>query len=354
MANPLVSVIVTNYNGKGYLANCLDSVLKNQYPHFELILVDNASTDDSLKAAKDTFGSDPRLIIIRNTENLGFSGGNNVGFDFSKGEYIVFLNNDTIVDGDWLVTLVDAMQNDHSIGLAQSKILVMDGGRVQTVGLLFSNYLVRKHSLGENFAAATEFQPVFEVPIASGASMIARRALIEELGLFDPKVPFFYDDTLLSFKVWLSRKRVVTVEKSKVRHMMGAASAWNVEKTTFNLLRARICLMFDVYFRLDQLAWAAFINVTHIFINSLFALRQKNLPVIYANMHGFAWTLSSLGYLWRNRLSHWSRTKVSPEALKQKFVRIRVPVAFYFFPSKLGNDCFKFAVGRYEHQILKD
>ena len=57
MANPLVSVIVTNYNGKGYLANCLDSVLKNQYPHFELILVDNASTDDSLKAAKDTFGS---------------------------------------------------------------------------------------------------------------------------------------------------------------------------------------------------------------------------------------------------------------------------------------------------------
>ena len=86
---PLVSVIILNYNGESYLDNCVASVLKNSYPNFEVLLVDNASTDLSVKNAMQTFGGDSRLRFIQSEKNLGFSGGNNLGFSHSKGDYIV-------------------------------------------------------------------------------------------------------------------------------------------------------------------------------------------------------------------------------------------------------------------------
>ena len=353
-SDPFVSVIILNYNGKDYLANCLDSVLKCRYSNFEVLLVDNASTDNSMETAQQIFSGDPRLRIIKNPSNLGFSGGNNAGYTHCRGDYVVFLNNDTVVEVDWLASLVSALQSDPTIGLAQSKILMMDSDNVQIGGWVFSNYLVRKHPLGQNKSSRKmPFQPVFEVSVASGASMIAPKALIDEIGLFDPKIPFFYDDTLLSFKVWLANKRVVTVENSKIHHILGANSAWNVEKTTFNLLKAKTCLMFDVYYRLDELMRAAFINFTYSLFHTMYALKNRNLPVIYANARGLTWALGNLRYLWHNRLSHWSKTKVTPKELKEKFVRINLPVALYLFPSKLSDNCSSSAVGSYEKSVLK-
>ena len=177
---PLVSVIILNYNGESYLDNCVASVLKNSYPNYEVLLVDNASTDLSVKNAMQTFGGDSRLRFIQSEKNLGFSGGNNLGFSHSKGDFIVFLNNDTVVDPEWLTHLVNAMQMDKSIGLAQSTILMIDGQKIQTAGWLYSNYLVQKYGLAENKTSGLRLQPVFEVSVASGASMITRRSLIDE------------------------------------------------------------------------------------------------------------------------------------------------------------------------------
>jgi GT2 family glycosyltransferase len=257
---PFVSVIILNFNGKRYLGNCLSSVFKTAYGNFEVILVDNASSDKSIEDAQAQFGSDRRLKIVHNTSNLGFSGGNNVGFTHAKGEYVAFLNNDTIVDPNWLRFLVETMQNDHSIGLAQSMILMINGDKIQTAGWLFSDHLVHKYGLAENKNSRLQLKPVFEVSVASGASMMTRRSLIKEIGLFDPAIPFFYDDTLLSFKVWLANKRVVTVSDSKIRHVQGATSTWNVQNTTYNLLKAKICLTFDIYYSLNDLAKAFAVN----------------------------------------------------------------------------------------------
>ena len=222
----------------------------------------------------ETFGGDNRIRLIQSASNLGFSGGNNLGFTHAKGDYIVFLNNDTVVDPEWLTYLVNAMQTDETIGLAQSTILMIDGQKIQTAGWLYSNYLVQKYGLAENKASGLRLQPVFEVSVASGASMITRRSLIDEIGLFDPEIPFFYDDTLLSFKVWLANKRVVTVSDSKIRHIQGATTAWNLKRTTYNLLKAKICLMFDIYYPLGDLAKGLFVNIFSIGVNSLFFLKK--------------------------------------------------------------------------------
>ncbi|MBE3116508.1 glycosyltransferase family 2 protein [Candidatus Bathyarchaeota archaeon] len=351
-ADPLVSVIILNYNGERYLDNCLSSVLKTEYSNFEVILVDNASKDSSIANALENFGSDPRLKLVRNNVNLGFSGGNNVGFTCSKGAFIVFLNNDTIVDSNWLKYLVESLQNDETIGLAQSMILMINGDKIQTAGWLFSDYLVFKHGLAENKISSLKLQPVFEVSVASGAAMIIRRTLINEIGLFDPTIPFFYDDTLLSFKVWLANKRVVTVSNSKIRHIQGATSAWNTQLTTFNLLKAKICLTFDIYYKLSELAKALVINVFSLSLNSLFILRRKNLAVIYANSNALIWASRNFRFLWKNRLNHWAETKVSPKKLQSKFVRIKLPTPLYILPSKLSNTFFANEVSNYEKLLI--
>jgi GT2 family glycosyltransferase len=146
-SNPLVSIVVLNYNGEKYLQNCIRTVLENKYPNFEVLLVDNASTDGSIAPIQDRYGADPRLQIIVSKKNLGFSGGNNLGLKYSKGKYIVFLNNDTTVEPDWLIHLVDALENDSTIGIAQSLIYAMDKRSVLSAGWVYSDYLIRKYAL---------------------------------------------------------------------------------------------------------------------------------------------------------------------------------------------------------------
>jgi GT2 family glycosyltransferase len=91
--HPMVSIIILNYNSRDFVEPCLKSVLNTDYPNFEVIFVDNASTDGSPELAKKRFGSDHRLKIIYNDKNVGFAEGNNVGAKKAKGDYIVFLVN---------------------------------------------------------------------------------------------------------------------------------------------------------------------------------------------------------------------------------------------------------------------
>ena len=111
----MISIIITNYNGLKWLKKCLDSLFSQTYNDFEIILVDNESTDDSIKFLEENY-RDERLKIVRSEKNLGFAGGNNLGFNNSKGEYILLLNNDTWVENDFLKELFDFyIKNDFEI-----------------------------------------------------------------------------------------------------------------------------------------------------------------------------------------------------------------------------------------------
>ena len=145
---PFVSVIILNFNGENYLERCLFSVLSTTYPNFEVIFIDNASTDSSLEKVEKGFGNDQRLRVFSSSKNLGFSRGNIFGFSHAKGEYIAFLNNDTIVDPYWLEALVSTMEKDETIGLAGSTILSMDGKKLRGAGGLWSDYLLFLYPVG--------------------------------------------------------------------------------------------------------------------------------------------------------------------------------------------------------------
>lgn len=350
---PFVSIVVLNYNGKQYLHNCIKTVLENSYPNFEVVLVDNASTDGSIQPIQDCYGADPRLKIIKNEKNLGYSGGNNLGLGHSKGRYIVFLNNDTTVEADWLIRLVDALEHDSTIGIAQSLMYSMDKKSIQSAGWIFSDYLIKKYALCADKPADRQFRPVFDISFTCGASMIIRREILDMMGAFEPSVPFFYDDTLLTLKTRLLGKRAVTVSASKMCHYSGATNVWKTYFTTFNLHKAKNILIFDVFHKPSDLIKAAAFNTANAASNTIFNILKRDIAAVTGNISAFAWTIRYFPFIWRNRLKHWSKTAVSAEQLKKEFVRLNVPVALYLFPSKTSADLLNSAIGGYEIIVSK-
>ncbi|MFQ5771273.1 MAG: glycosyltransferase family 2 protein, partial [bacterium] len=106
---PLVSIIIPHFNGKEILQACLISLEKTLYSNKEVILVDNGSSDGSVEIMQGRF---PWLQIVRNKQNLGYAGGCNSGLLKARGKYFLFLNNDTVVDPDWLAKIVEACEQD--------------------------------------------------------------------------------------------------------------------------------------------------------------------------------------------------------------------------------------------------
>ena len=353
---PFASVIILNFNGENYLERCLFSVFNTKYPNFEVIFVDNASTDSSLNIVEKAFGNDKRLRIFKSNKNIGFSAGNNFGFHQARGDYIVFLNNDTIADPYWLAALVDAMEKDLNIGLAGSTILSIDGKKLRGAGGLWSDYLLFLYPIGAGRRGDFKFLPTIEVSFASGCSMIAKKEFLEEIGLFDPEIPYNYDDTLLGLKTWLAGKRVVTVSSSRILHVSGATTKkyWNNYAVTFSLLRAKTCLIFDVYSNFKDLIKALFILYSFVAIQSMFLMKKKNLLEASANIQALVWVLQNFKHVWKNRLEHWSNAKISTKMLLEKFIRIRLPFPLCVIPSKLRNSVYNNECLKYENMLIRD
>jgi GT2 family glycosyltransferase len=211
-------------------------------------------------------------------------------------------------------------------------------------------------SIGAGKRGDFEFVPTFEVSFASGCSMIIRKEFLNEIGLFDPEIPYNYDDTLLSLKTWLAGKRVVAVSRSKVLHISGATTKkfWNSQSMTFSLLRAKMCLQFDVYFNFKDLLKALFILNFSIAIESIFLMRRKRLPEILGNLHASTWVLKNFKHVWKNRLEHWNIAKISPEMLLAKYVRIRLQFPLCVIPSKLAYSLYRNECLKYEKNLIYD
>lgn len=124
-ALPFVSIIILNYNGERVITATLESVLASRYPHtyYEIIVVDNKSTDKSKKVLKK-YEKHPQISLVYNPVNNGFTGGNNLGVEHAKGDYVILLNNDCIVSPQWIEELVATAESDKNIFAVNSKILL--------------------------------------------------------------------------------------------------------------------------------------------------------------------------------------------------------------------------------------
>lgn len=207
MSVPLVSVIVLNYNGKQYLNACLSSLKRSTYMNFEVILVDNASTDGSVEFVRKKF---PEVRILENKQNLGYTGANNRAARFSRGKYLLFLNNDTKVDPKAITELVSRIEADRSIGICACRELSYDGNSFKNMGLSCDPF-------------AWPIKPEREEGIiySNGSSLFIRKDVFIKLGGFDPKYFIFIDDLDLCWRGLLAGYKVVPVSSAIIYHMVG-------------------------------------------------------------------------------------------------------------------------------------
>ncbi len=255
---PFVSIIILNYNGGDLVVQCLNSVLRIDYENFEVILLDNNSTDGSMTNVNNKFGSKQQVKIIMNKRNLGYAEGNNVGVMESNGEYLVFLNNDVIVDPNFLKELVIVMKTD-SIAAAQAKLMFMDHPTKFYSAGHYIDYFGMVHVLGEFEEDKGQFDNVYDIFGAHGAAFIVKRNLFLKVGGFDSDFFLLFEESDLCWRFWLIGYRIVFVPKAIAYHKHGYAhkrSSFGRESSlTYYFVRNRLNSILKNY------SWSRLITV---------------------------------------------------------------------------------------------
>lgn len=225
---PLVSIVIPCYNQIEYTYACLLSILQHtQGIPYEIIIADDVSTDETRHLERFAGG----LIISRNSVNQGFLRNCNQAAAKARGEYIFFLNNDTKVTEGWLDWLLKLIQSDARIGMVGSKLVYPDGRLQEAGGIIWSD------ASGWNYGRlqdpdAPEYNYVKDVDYMSGAAILIRRPLWEEIGGFDERyAPAYCEDSDLAFEVRRHGYRVVYQPKSVVIHFEGVSNGTDVQGT---------------------------------------------------------------------------------------------------------------------------
>lgn len=213
-AESRVSIIIVNFNGMEHIDVCLSSVLSQRYTNFEVIFVDNNSNDGSLWYARSKF---PSLIVVANSENLGYAGGINSGFTRATGKYIAPLNTDTEVSPDWLGTLVAFLDANGQVGAVTPKVLLFDDRtRINTLGLnIHITGLAFCRGLGTRDDGQAGPERVTGV---SGCSYMIRRELFEHMGGAPEEAFMAYDDVVVSWMLNLMGCELYCVPEAVVYH----------------------------------------------------------------------------------------------------------------------------------------
>jgi GT2 family glycosyltransferase len=301
-----ISIIILNYNGKIFLEDCLKSVFSQSFNDFEIIFIDNGSTDDSLNFVKQTF-NDKRLKCFSSEENIGFAGGNNLGFKYTTGEYIVLLNNDTIVEKDWLINLYDVIRENDKTGAVQS-LVITDGIPLKYYDIngtlnLFGHNIMEVFSIGDNGIGN-----IFQI---TGCSLVTRRKTIEDIGgLFLDEYFMYAEDSYFSFKLKFAGYDILHNAKSIVKHRGNSTSKeFKNNFVTFYQERNRI-LNFLIFF--------SPVFLIKYFPLLMFNIKIKLLYSIFTGKYSFPGILRA--YLWFFKNIKWIKLQ-RKEIVKYKKVK---------------------------------
>lgn len=220
-----VAIIVLNWNGVNDTLLCLDSLLLQTYKNYQIIVVDNGSTDNS-KSILDKYQKKHthQINIIYNPINLGFAGGVNTGIKYALDnnfKYIALFNNDAEADKDWLVQLIKSIK-PQDIGITTGLLLHGDGKTIDSTGDWYTNWgLPFPRNRGDKTHQAAGADLVFS---ASGGASLYKISVFRDIGLFDEDFFAYYEDTDISFRAQLAGYKITYNPKAIAYHKQGATS----------------------------------------------------------------------------------------------------------------------------------
>ena len=277
-----VSLIIINYNGRDFIANCLRALEGQLLKDFKIVLIDNTSTDGSLNEI-ETFlrgsllSSHVKLIPLK--MNMGFASSNLEGLRHANGEYIALLNNDTEPDRGWLGELVKVMDTDPKVGMCASKIIVYGSEVVDSGGDAYSTFL-KGFKRGEGKVASLFNRAEYVFGACAGAALY-RRKMIDEIGFFDEDFFLIHEDTDLNFRAQLHGWKVMYVPTAIVHHKVRSSIGHMSDTAVYYTLRN------SEFVRIKNVPFTIFVRCFPEFIIGMltefiyFAIRHKRLRLYF-------------------------------------------------------------------------
>ncbi|HEU0168809.1 MAG TPA: glycosyltransferase family 2 protein [Chloroflexota bacterium] len=311
--SPTVTVAIPNWNGARLLRECLNSVRAQTFRDFETVVVDNGSTDDSLRLLADDY---PEVRVIRWPENRGVAAAFNEGVRQCSGELLALLNNDMEVEPGWLQALVDALGADDRAGAAASKILFLDRRTIYSAGDFYGrdgipgNRGVREADEGQFDEPATIFG-------ASGGASLFRRRLFDEIGLFDETLVSYLEDVDWNFRMQLAGWHAVYAPTAVAYHWGSATGGGKLASYYCGRNFIRV-LVKNYPPRLLRRYWPAI--VWQELRLAADALRHGREPAARARLAGQARGLREIPQALRQRHSTMRLRRVSDEYIESLLV----------------------------------
>ena len=326
MSFPKVSIIIVNYNGKILLEKCLESVFKANYKNFEVIVVDNNSTDDSVNFITKYY---PSIILLKLNKNKGFAEPNNIAAKIATGEYLLFLNNDTIVTPDFISEMIPIIEKDDKIAICQSLLLKPDKS-IDSSGDFIDH-------LGVVYNSTTKINDVRKISSARGASMLIRKKIFGILEGFDEKFFVSFEDVDLGWRTWMIGYKVILVPQSVVYHIgsqtikskkseiafHGFKNQLSMKLTNFEpSLAIRNTLLFFIKYGLRELKiWFDYkIKGTTTLTATNYETTIAEKPSFRIILKSILWVLSNPKYLHKKQKKVNYSRKVSTDTLKKMHI----------------------------------
>jgi GT2 family glycosyltransferase len=333
---PTVSVIVVNFNRRDLMAQCLASLDAQTFRDFEIIVVDNGSSDGSVDALRRRFNRStaPVLHVVELPNNVGFSGGCNAGIAIARGKYIATLNNDAEADPGWLSALVDAIEGDDRVGMCASKILFHgDRTRIDKAGhLIYLDGL--NHGRGSGERDQGQYEILEETLFPDGAAALYRLSMLEETGPFDEAFFAYGDDADLGLRGRLAGWTCVYAPAAIAYHMRSATAGEFSSLKAFLIERNRVfvavktfplaLLLVSPFFTAARFAFHAYGAIFSIGSSGRFAAGASRAGLAVAIVRAY---ISALGYLpqmWRSRRAIRRSVRLSDRAFVSMLWKRRI------------------------------
>jgi len=275
-----VNIFILNWNGRDLTLDCLASLEKVTYSNANVIVIDNGSTDDSVVSIKEKY---PETDIIEFPSNLGFAGGNNAGFESTanKADYTIFLNNDTIVDSNFVEPLINELETKSNTKQTAPKIYYADkpetiwfaGGKVNMWTGFIRHIGIRKKD-------ALLYSKKMEIDYATGCCICMRTQDFESIGLFDGSFPMYAEDVDLSLRFKKRGGSIVFIPESRVWHKVSASmggqfsiAKWKRKLIGKIKLVAKHCKLYQIPF---SLLLVMFMSIFELFLSLFFIIIKKD------------------------------------------------------------------------------
>lgn len=320
---PLVSILIVNYNGSEVLAPCLTSLDKSSYPNFEVIVVDNGSTDNSIKIIKKNH---KKVILVEAGKNLGFASGNNLALESAKGKYILLLNGDTEVEPDWLNELVDFAEKNSDGGVFTPKVLFFeDKHTINSAGGLCDIYGFSplRGTFEKDNGQYDQPETVF---YAHGAAMMARKEVIDKIGFLDDSYFIYHEEFDFCWRTWLSGYKVYYVPVSVVYHKVKKRLFYTKEKLAkrqFLVKKNRIRTLIKNHKNPLLVLLSIFVGILVSFVELFYYIFFKgDLESPKGILQGFWWNIKVLPETLKKRKEVQKLYRVSESEVLKKMKKI--------------------------------